>query len=88
MNFKQQLERGTDKDRVAFDVRMSGLLLDAASGADKEGAAVLAAAYTPGVMPYSGDSELIGNYANTLVNTSFWGGEYIHQGSRRTRPIV
>ena len=56
--------------------------MDAASGADKEGAAVLAAYYTPGVTTCSGDSELIGNYATTLINTSFWGGEYIHHGHR------
>lgn len=57
----------TNKLRTAFDVRMAALTLEEYANAQD--------------IPYRGDSRLVGNYAQTLLNTSFEVIEYIRHGS-------
>ncbi|CAE7203871.1 SELP, partial [Symbiodinium natans] len=52
---------------VAFDVRMANLSYDEFGSAPES--------------PYQGDSLLVGNYAQTLLNTSFESVEFIRHGS-------
>eukprot|EP00439_Symbiodinium_sp_Y106_P040471 s2369_g4.t5 len=52
---------------VAFDVLMANLSFEEFGGVEDS--------------PYRGDSLLIGNYANTLINSSFEGVEFIRHGS-------
>lgn len=71
LNEQLQIEANITGDSVAFDVRMAELVL---ATVDTK---VWRDLVPAGSNPYLGDSKLIGNYANTLINKSFDQGEYI-----------
>ncbi|CAK9059991.1 unnamed protein product [Durusdinium trenchii] len=74
---KLQEEADSENASVAFDVRMAQLTLDAPnrSASDWENYV------PPGQDPYRDDSLLVGNYANTLLNTSFTVPEFVRHGA-------
>ncbi|CAJ1381182.1 unnamed protein product [Effrenium voratum] len=79
---EQQLqeEASSENSSVAFDVRMAALTLEAPAF-KPELAAAWAASVPPGENPYSDDSLLVGNYANTLLNESFDPGVFVRHGA-------
>ncbi|CAJ1431512.1 unnamed protein product [Effrenium voratum] len=73
-------EAGTENASVAFDLRMANLTLSAQAGLEPM-ASAYAELVPEGEEPYRDDSTLIGNFANTLLNSSFESGVYVRHGS-------
>jgi len=70
----------TSNNSVPYDLRLAQLTLQAQAGASKDFADAWMENVPEGENPYRSDSILVGNYANTLLNSSFNGGEFVrHQ---------
>uniref|UniRef100_A0A7S4PUI8 EGF-like domain-containing protein n=1 Tax=Alexandrium monilatum TaxID=311494 RepID=A0A7S4PUI8_9DINO len=70
-------DASTDKDRIAYDVRIAEIVNEARLGLNATYAQAWSDYVPAGEEPYRRDSRLIGNYANTLINSSFDGGEFV-----------
>ncbi|CAE7906190.1 unnamed protein product, partial [Symbiodinium necroappetens] len=68
-------------EEMAFDTAYSAITRAAMDGSNTMLAAAWAAS-NGSAMTYSSDTMLIGNYANTLLNSSYEVGAYIRHGSR------
>ncbi|CAE7245212.1 unnamed protein product [Symbiodinium natans] len=73
---------GTMMEEMAFDVAFAMITMDAMSGSSSQFAAAWTAANGDS-QTYNWDSMLVGNYANTLLNTSFEFPTYIRHGSSK-----
>jgi len=70
----------TSNNSVPYDLRLAQLTLQAQAGASPDFAKAWIENVAEGEHPYRSDSILVGNYANTLLNSSFDGGEFVrHQ---------
>jgi len=70
----------TSNNSVPYDLRLAQLTLQAQAGASPDFAKAWIMNVAAGEQPYRSDSILVGNYANTLLNSSFDGGEFVrHQ---------
>ncbi|CAE7714386.1 unnamed protein product [Symbiodinium sp. CCMP2592] len=76
------MDGGNMMEEMAFDVAFAMITMDAMSGNTSQFAAAWAAA-GGNSQTYNWDSMLVGNYANTLLNTSFEFPTYIRHGSSK-----
>ena len=78
----KSMDGGNMMEEMAFDVAFAMITMDAMSGNTSQFAAAWAAA-GGNSQTYNWDSMLVGNYANTLLNTSFEFPTYIRHGSSK-----
>ena len=78
----RSMDDGSMMEEMAFDVAFAMITMDAMSGNSSEYAAAWAAA-GGNSQTYNWDSMLVGNYADTLLNSSFEFPTYIRHGSSK-----